>query len=151
MDTLELLAKNEEEISELYKLYAKILPQYEYFWLRLADEEVAHAAWIRDFANGIEKGTLFLNKKRFPVASLNTYHEYLKKSMKEASLKSIEPIQIFTTALYLEKSLVELAFFEVIDTGSEDFDKVVLRLREATKSHVKKIEEYWSKVKDKKM
>lgn len=149
MEILEMLAKNEEEIGELYKLYAIKLPQYKDLWLELADEEVTHSKWIRDFAKGIDKGSIFLNKKRFPKAAINTYHGYLQKSYKEASLKGIEPIQAFTTALYLEQSLIELKFFEVIDTGSEDFDKVVLRLSEATKGHIKIIEEYWAKVKDK--
>ena len=151
MDTLELLAKNEEEIGELYKLYARMLPHYKDLWLELADEEVIHAKWIRGFAKGIEKGSIFLDKKRFPMAALSTYHEYLQKSVGEASLKGIEPIEAFTMALYIERSLLELKFFEVIDTGSEDFDRVVLRLSEATKGHIKIIEEYWAKVKDRRM
>ncbi len=149
MDTLELLSKNEEEISELYGLYAKILPHYKDFWLELMNEEIGHASWIRDFANGIEKRALFINPQRFPMEAFNTYKEYLHGAIDRASRKGIDPIQAFTSALYVEQSLIELPFFAVIDTGSEDFDKVVLRLREATEWHIKKIEEYWSNVKDK--
>ncbi len=151
METLELLAKNEEEIGELYKLYARLLPQYKDLWLELSAEEMNHAKWIRDFAKGIEEGALIINTKRFPAAAFNTYHEYLQGAMEKADTRGIEPIQAFTAALYIEKSLIELKFWEVIDTGSEDFDKVALRLREATNGHVKKIEEYWSKVKDKRI
>ena len=151
MDILELLAKNEEEIGELYKLYARVLPKYKDLWLELSAEEMNHASWIRDFAEGTEKGTLVINQKRFPAATFNTYHEYLHGAMEKAAKHGIEPIQAFTAALYIEKSLIELKFFEVIDTGPEDFDKVALRLSEATRGHVKKIEEYWSKVKDKRM
>ena len=145
-----MLAKNEEEIGELYKLYAIKLPQYKDLWLELADEEVTHAKWIRDFAKGIDKGSIFLNKKRFPEEAFQTYHEYLQGSMSRAQLKGIEPMQAFTVALYIEQSLIELKFWEVIDTGSEEFDKVALRLSEATTGHIKKIGDYWAKVKDRK-
>jgi hypothetical protein len=151
MDTLELLATNEEEISDLYKLYAQKLPQYENLWLELSREETDHAAWIRDFARGIEKGTLYINQKRFPTEAFQTYHEYLQGSLAKTSSRGIEPMQAFTSALYIEQALIELKLWEVIDTGSEGFDKVALRLRIATKKHIEIIEEYWAKVKDNKI
>ena len=148
MDTLELLAKNEEEIGDLYELYAKIMPQHKDLWLELSKEEMGHAAWIRDFAKGTEKGKLTLNKRRFPAESFQTYHEYLKGSMGKASLRGIEPMQAFTTALYIEQALIELKFWGVMDTGSVEFDNVALRLHNATKKHIEEIGEYWAKVKD---
>jgi hypothetical protein len=149
METLELLAKNEEQVSELYKLYARVLPQYKELWLELADEEINHAAWIRDFTKDIDSGKLILNKKRFPVEAFNTYYEYLKESIKRADERGIEPVEAFTVALYIEKSLIELKFFEAVVSSCKSFNEIALRLSEATKGHFKKIEEYWSKVKDK--
>lgn len=151
MDTLEMLAKNEEEMSELYRLYAMVLPQYKDLWLELAADETEHARWIRDFARGVDKGTLILNKKMFPEATFSYYHDYLQGAMEKASKRGIEPIQAFTSALYVEQSLVESKCFEGVGTGSADFDKVALRLQQATEGHVKKIEGYWAKVKDKRI
>jgi rubrerythrin len=151
MDTLEMLAKNEEEIGELYKLYARVLPQYQDLWLELADDEMNHARWIRDFAKGVDKGTLVLNKKLFPESTFNYYHDYMQGAMEKASKRGIEPMQAFTSALYMEQSLIEKRCFEAVDTGSAEFDKVALRLQQETIGHAKKIEDYWSKVKDKRM
>lgn len=148
MDILEMLAKNEEEMSELYRLYAKVLPQYKDLWLGLAADETEHAHWIRDFAKGVDKATFVLDKKLFPESAFSYYHDYMQGAMEKASKRGIEPIQAFTAALYMEQSLVESQCFEVVDTGSVDFDKVALRLQQATKGHVQKIENYWSKVKD---
>jgi rubrerythrin len=151
MDTLEMLAKNEEEISELYRLYARVLPQYKDLWLELAADETEHARWIRDFAGGVDKKALVLNKKLFPESTFGYYHDYMQGAMEKASKRGIEPIQAFTSALYMEQSLVESKCFEGAGTGSEDFDKVALRLQRATEAHVKKIEDYWTKVKDKRI
>ncbi len=151
MNTLELLAKNEEEVSELYRQYAKILPKYKDLWLELAGEEILHAAWIRDFIKDTEKGALVINPKRFPVAAFNTYHEYLQKAMEKAAKREFDSIQAFTAALYIEKSLIELKFFEAIVTSCKSFNEIALRLSEATKGHYQKIEEYWLKVKDKRI
>jgi rubrerythrin len=147
MGPLELLAGNEEEISDLYKLYAGIMPQYKDLWLELSNEETDHAVWIRDFIRGIKKGTLFINEKRFPAEAFQTYREYLQESMKEAVSGAVDDIRAFTVALYIEQSLIDLNFWEVLDAGSEDFNKVALRLQNATKGHIEKIKKYWLKVK----
>lgn len=148
MEIIELLAENEEHISRLYQLYAEKLPKYRDFWENLADEEMTHASWIREFADGVKEKTLYIDEKRFPREALQTYREYLNGSMVKASRTGVNVMGAFTTALYIEESLIELKFFEVIDSGSEDFDKVLSRLKKATVEHNKRIKEYWTKVKD---
>ena len=148
MGILELLAENEEHIARLYRLYAEKLPKFRDFWTQLAGEEIEHASWIRDFANGVKDKTLYLDEKRFPREALQTYREYLDGSIEKANRKGVDAIGAFTTAFYIEESLIELKFFEVIDSGSEDFDKVLLRLKKATAEHNNRIKEYWTKVKD---
>ncbi len=154
MDTLLLLANHEEEIAGLYKIYAEIMPPYKNFWLRLADDEIANAAWIRDFAKGIKKGTLSINKKSVTPEAFQNYHVYLQGSAGAARSKSFETIHAFTTSLYIEKfqlSLIESEFSKVLGVDSEDFDKVVSYLRNSTIQHIQEIEKYWAKVKDNKI
>jgi hypothetical protein len=148
MGILELLAENEEHIARLYRLYAEKLPKFRDFWAQLSGEEIEHASWIRDFANGVKDKTLYLDEKRFPKEVLYTYREYLDGSMQKANRQGIDAIGAFTAAFYIEESLIELKFFEVIDSGSEDFNKVLLRLKKATAEHNNRIKEYWTKVKD---
>lgn len=149
MEVIELLAENEENIARLYRLYAEKLPKFRDFWTRLAGEEIVHASWIREFADGVKEKTLYINEKRFPREALQTYEEYLDGSIEKANRKGVDAIGAFTTAFYIEESLIELKFFEVIDSGSEDFNKVLLRLKKATVEHNNRIKEYWAKVKDK--
>lgn len=148
MEILELLAENEEHISRLYQLYAEKLPKFRDFWMKLADEEIMHATWIREFAEGVKDKTLYINEERFPREDLQIYGNYLDGSMRKALKKGIDIMGAFTTALYIEESLIELKFLKVIDSGSEDFDKVLLRLKTATIEHNERIKEYWTKVKD---
>ncbi|MFC1847127.1 ferritin family protein, partial [Chloroflexota bacterium] len=148
MEILELMAENEENIAHLYRLYAEKLPKYGNFWSRLADEETEHASMIRKFAAGVEKGTYHLDEKRFPPGALQTYEAYLDGSMQKAIKVGVDVMSAFTTALYIEESLIELKFFEIIDSGSDDFDEVLLRLKKDTGEHSGRIKEYWTKIKD---
>ena len=148
MEILDKLAENEEHISRLYRVYAEIMPAHKEFWSKLADEEIEHASWIRNFAEGVEGGTLAIDEKRFPRNALQTYSQYLDGSIDRAARKGVDVMGAFTTAIYIEESLVELKFFEVIDSGSEEFDDVLLHLKKDTIEHNKRIKEYWSKIKD---
>lgn len=148
MEILELMAENEEHISRLYQLYGEKLPKFKDFWNQLADEEIMHATWIRNFAEGVKDKTLYINEKRFPREALQTYKDYLDGSMQKALRTGIDTMGAFTTSLYIEESLIELKFLKVIDSGSEDFDKVLLRLKTATIEHNERIKEYWTKIKD---
>lgn len=151
MDILEMLAKNEEEMSALYRLYARVLPLYKDLWLELAADEMEHAGWIRDFAKSTDKGKLVLNKKLFPESTFSYNHDYMQGAMEKAAKRGIEPIQAFTAALYIEQSLIEKKCFDVVDSGCAEFDEVALRLQQATRGHAQKIEDYWAKVKDKRI
>jgi hypothetical protein len=44
----ELLANNEESISEHYKIYSDKFGEHKNFWSELAEQEKNHALWIRD-------------------------------------------------------------------------------------------------------
>ena len=154
MDTLDLLANHEEEIADLYKLYAEIMPPYKDLWQRLADDEIANAVWIRDFAKGIEKGTLSINKNGVTPEAFQSYHVYLQGSAGAARSKGFNSMHAFTTSLYIEQfqlSLIESEFSKVLGADSEEFDKVVSHLRNSTRHHIEEIEKYWTKVKDNKI
>lgn len=148
-EILEMMAKNEEGIARLYGLYAERMPEHSSLWTELAGEEMQHASWIRAFNEGVGEGSLVLDEKRFPREALQTYAEYLNINLAKARQVGEDIAQYFVTALYIEESLIEAKFFQVIDTGSKDFDKLVLRLKLATLEHIERLREYWEGVKEK--
>jgi len=65
---IEMLARNEEAASQLYKAYAEKFPDYKDFWLSLAEEEIEHADWIHKLHSQIEEGSVYFNDDRVKKA-----------------------------------------------------------------------------------
>ena len=144
MDILESLARNEEGIAELYGVYAGELPQYKEFWLGLVKEENAHAGWIRKLASSVEGGDTGINEGRFKEAALETYHKYLEGEMGRAKKQDISQKDALTTALYIEKSLIESRFFDIFPCYSGELKKVLKDLKEATEQHIERVQRAWA-------
>ena len=53
-EEIEILAKNEEKLSELYQIYASKFPDYYDLWFGLAKEKEGHASWLRKLNNNSE-------------------------------------------------------------------------------------------------
>ncbi|MBG7616793.1 MAG: hypothetical protein IZT57_00275, partial [Chloroflexi bacterium] len=65
MDMLEILAQNEEKISQLYDVFAKQYPPYKGFWAELSQDEKEHAEWIRKIIPQVKSGKVKLDSGRF--------------------------------------------------------------------------------------
>jgi hypothetical protein len=106
MEMLELLAANEELISNLYMSYADRFPEFKDFWQGLASDEIKHAKWLRTIDAQHARGKIEVDAKRFNKEAIKTYHQCLNKEISNVS-DSIPLKVALTTSLYIEKSLIE--------------------------------------------
>jgi len=138
--TIELLANHEEAISELYRKYSGKFPDYEQFWLGLAEEEVLHAKWIRELRDDIEEGTVFCNEGRFNIIGVQTSLNYIKKQIVDSENQEISlPFALFL-ALDIENALLERKYFEIFEGDSVGLKHVLQDLAESTEPHRDRIE-----------
>ena len=144
MDILELLAKNEESIGDLYRAYADRFPEYEDLWLGLANEEEQHAGWIRRLSDQVSAGTLHVDEKRFKNTAIETYLKYLMTEVQKAKSGDMALINALSIALYIEKSLIDRKYFEVFKTDAAELQQVLLNLEAATKDHIGRLQKVWS-------
>ena len=144
MDAIEMLAIHEEAIGGLYRAYAKLFPDRESFWSGLAGEEAEHAKWIRDLASKAEAGSLLLNRKRFRSEAIRTSLDYIRDLTAQASDQNIELTDALSTALDIEKALIERKYFEILQGDSEEVKRILEALTRSTKAHIERVQKAWA-------
>ena len=131
------LAELEESIGRLYEAYATLFPDYRQFWSGLVDEEKQHAVWVREFRAFVEKGAVKFNENRFNVFAIQAYIKYLKEELEKATGRTL--VNALAIASYIEESLMEQKYFEVIDDDSEELKQTLRHLAGATQTHSEKV------------
>lgn len=148
IEIIEALAKNEELVSELYKIYAQKFPEHAEFWTRISMDEISHASWLRGIFTKIKEGTVSFNDDRFNIEAIKSFSGYVKEKITEAKEKELESIQADSISLDIEKIWIENNFFEVFKTDSPALKHVLSELAAATKKHIDAVRELWLKEKE---
>ena len=134
--TMEMLIKYEETVGQLYRAYASKFPEYKDFWTKLADEEISHAAWIRQLYKKTEKGLLYFDEGRFNTVAIQTFLNYLNSELSRVNDPSLQVINALSISLYIEEALIERKFFEIFETDSVELKKLLHDLYASTEEHV---------------
>src|SRR4030042_6866316 len=112
-NTLELMAKHEEAIGQLYAKYALLLKDSN-FWNQISNDEYEHASWIRKLAQKIDDKTVFFDEERFDDQAITSDIEFL--STKTKTVSKIDLKQALEDAIRIESDLIEKGYFKVIET-----------------------------------
>lgn len=148
IQTIELLAQNEEVLVDLYKLYSQQYPKYKDFWESISNDEVQHAQWLRDLIGQINSGVFSFDFNRFNQQTIFEFLHHGRQSLEQAK-QTVLPIKdVLMLSLKIEKSLIESKFFEVAQTDALALKETLARLALSTELHIIKIEEALLKVND---
>jgi rubrerythrin len=145
INVIEMLARNEEALSRLYRAYADKFPDYKDFWSDLADEEIEHSNWLRGLCPKIQEDSIYFNEGRFKPEAIQTFLNYLERELAKAREQEMLLINALSTALYIEEALIERKYFEVIEGDSVGLKHVLLDSAAAEESHVDRVRKVWSK------
>jgi rubrerythrin len=132
---LEMMARHEEAVGELYTAYADRFPKHKDFWTRLAGEEKGHAAWIRKLFPKAEEGIILFDDTRFNVKAIDTSLMYIEHWVREARSEPIELTKGLSIALDIENSLIEKDYFKVYGTDDDEMRRVFDALVQGTREH----------------
>lgn len=144
-DVIEAMAKNEEAVSRLYKVYAGKFPAQEAFWSGLAADETTHAGWLRGLLAKMREGSLSINRDRFKLQPVRAFSGYLERELATANEPGMSPINALSTALYIEESIIEQPYFEVFAPDAPELKRILVDLGAATKGHLEKVRDEWGK------
>jgi rubrerythrin len=144
-EVIEAMAKNEEAISHLYQAYADRFPPQKAFWSGLAADEASHAGWIRGLQAKMKDGSLSVNRDRFKIQPVRGFSAYLERELVSAREPGMSPVNAVSVALYVEESLIEQRYFEVLVADAPELKRVLADLATATNAHLEKVREEWGK------
>ena len=80
-DIIEMLAKNEKAVAQLYSAYADRFPEYRDFWSGLAVEEIGHADELYKLCVIAGEGSLYIKEGRFNTTAIGNFSSYVKGSL----------------------------------------------------------------------
>ena len=139
MKILEKLERIEETISEIYRAFAEMFPDYRGFWSLMAEEERVHAGWVRKLGTKVNEGSLFVNSHRFPDETLRFFLKSLGETLERIRGKRISMTQAVELAMDLETSLIEKRLYEAFEGDPILLKGVFMEMREQIKSHFRRL------------
>ena len=144
-EALQMLIDHEMAISNLYTTYAERFPDHRDYWLLLSSEEKDHAEAIRKILEIADRSQSGLKTSGFRPAAVNTSIAYLGDLTKIANTTPIPIGDALSTALDLEKAMIERKFFAIFDTPEPMAQEVLMLLTQGTEKHVASIEHEWQR------
>ena len=147
LQVINLLEENELALNQLYEAYAEEFHEYSWLWGRLAEEEKKHARWVSSLLHKIQDGSLFFNNSRFKAQAIQSFVTFLYAETEKVQNRHISLTQALSTALYIERSLIENRFLEPFEGDSPVLERVLVNLTKSTKAHQRFIEKAYEQYK----
>jgi hypothetical protein len=141
------LVKYELAIAGLYETFASILPESKKDWTALANEERLHAKWINTLHTHLKNEKLTFEQTKFTAQAAKTAINYVEDQIDKAKKTKPDLKNSLNTAINIEKSLLESAFFRVFNLRGLETKKVRSQLEEATRSHIDRLIEWRENIK----
>lgn len=138
---LVLFEENELNISRLYSLYAKKIPEKYEFWHQLSNEEISHAAAIGKEKNIIDA----ITENNFSRGVIKYVMDFVLEEIKKSRKEKITHQKAIQTALRVERSMLEKKCFEIFIPVNEKVKNILCKLNKETEQHVKVLTEEMKK------
>ena len=140
---IEALREHELAIAGLYEAYAEVFPECEDLWAGLSMEELQHAKWIDALYANVQNSPQDFVVERFRIGAIEHSIEYVKQQTATAYEPDFILINALSTALQLERALLENKYFEVFEGDSASTRKTLAMLAESTHAHYEKLHTFW--------
>jgi rubrerythrin len=135
----EALARNEEAIGGLYRVYGEMFPRLGKSFRTLAGEEDSHAAWVRQLNQAAKEAALNIDAARFNLRALEDSLKNVARLVEEAREEDFSAKRALGNALKLEEGLLESDYFNIVKDDAVDLADLLGKLARATQIHRDKI------------
>lgn len=144
---MESLKEIEKGVGRLYEAYGHLFPAHQLFWQELAHEEKVHAAWLAKLAELVAQGKAAINEKRFNRIAARSFLNYLQEETAKAFRQEVTLLNAAVVALYLEESIIEHNYYEVMAGDDPELQQTFEDLEKATRAHTQRVRDFLTKVK----
>jgi len=138
---INLMARNEEVISRIYKAFYVKFPELGKFWEQLSIEERGHANILRALGKKVGEGKLSIDSRKINANQILQMLEHNESLANQVEKKSIKPKKALEIAFEIENSMLEKNIFDVFSGDSPDIQHDFELLREHTKQHRIRLEQ----------
>jgi rubrerythrin len=142
---IDLFTENELKVSLLYKLYSQKIPAQKKFWSRLSEEEIKHAAYIRECCGNLKPE---FAENNFTRDAVSYVVNFVKDEIKSVRKKNISHLAAINTALRVEQSILEKKYFDFFNPQNKDLEKMMRKLNKETRKHVRMLQKEMEKSND---
>lgn len=142
----ELLARCEDKLGLLYRLYADMFPAHRDFWISLSDKETDYARLIRTLSESVKSGKIMINDNAFRSTTLTALYTYLLGEIRRAETERLTPINAVSIAMTIEQSVIKIKHLEYFMVMTHDAQNILHRLAEESMSLREKIRAQWEVV-----
>ena len=132
---LDQLAQYESSISDLYAVYARLLPDMSTFWQTLSKEETGHAQFLNSFHKLLENGAVFFNLDRFNAHAILNCLAEVHQELARTKQGPVSLSHALTTALSIETAVLDGHFYDTVKTDTPEFIVIAEHLSKDTYRH----------------
>ncbi|MBN2790052.1 MAG: hypothetical protein JXR69_07670 [Candidatus Delongbacteria bacterium] len=134
VEIVELLARNEQALADLYTSYSEKFPDFK-LWTFLRKEEEDHFHLVISIKDNVEDGSVDFSDMHFSVKTITMAIEQVLNELKIVENGGRTLGKAIKFALKLESSMLEKNFLNYFSSDDPELEKVLVQLRTDTKSH----------------
>ena len=136
---IQLFEENELNISLLYNLYSKNIPEQESFWKKISQEEIMHAKAIANAFKETNNKEEYFKENNFSRGIIKYISDFVSEKTIEAANNTPAHIQAIEVALRVEQSMLEKKCFEIFIPTDISLQKALKKLNADTEKHVTRL------------
>ena len=141
MEALNVMAEAEEAVGEFYQVCANLPGEDRGFWLQMAGEEASHKKHIQKIGETISRNPEDFSLHRpFNAAATRMFLSFIRKSKADLEENKIPGERILFVARDIERSLLELSYFEIVKTTNPTYEKALKEIHAQTADHSSRLE-----------
>ncbi|HEY3377409.1 MAG TPA: hypothetical protein VGL77_07925 [Armatimonadota bacterium] len=141
---IDSLIMHEELIAHLYELFAEQFPFEDSFWLSLREEELHHAAMLRDLKQKmiIDVVSFNLKDERSNIIAVRMAVNYVRSIITFVVRQHVNLAVASSMAVDVEGSLVEKGVFRLFTSEDQPTQLTIDALAHSFGTHIARIEQF---------
>jgi hypothetical protein len=142
LESLKWMAEAEEAVGEYYRACAGVPGEDREFWLQAAGEEDVHNRSLQKMAELVSQNPeRFSLNRPFNPAAIRTFISFIRQNTANLKQGKTSGESLLFVARDIERSLLELAYFEIIKTNDPDSERTIKEMKAQTVEHKQRLEQ----------
>ena len=119
--------------------YAINFPNFKDFWSGLANEEKQHSKWVKQLRDLVISGKADFHSGSFNIFAVQALINNLNNELKMVSQHQRSILNALAVSQYIEESIIESKYFEVIKSDAAEIKNILNSLSDATKLNTNRV------------